>query len=325
MVTQEDVARECGISVTTVSRVMNKRGYISKETYEKVYAAMRKLNYAPNEIARSLSKNNTDTIGVILPHIDHPYFSKLLHYLEKAAVKNGQKLMIFSTHRNADVEEECIEKCRAGRMDGIILCAGNIQTLRLSEMNIPMITLERDLDSATSCVLCDNEEGGRLAARHLLSRGCKKVLYIGSLKDTSMPADLRYRGFEEICGANGIWCKEIKNQDIIYEELSYYGLIEEILDEYPDVDGIFASSDVIAAQVLRVARKRKIDIPDKLKVIGFDDTRISALTTPQLTTIHQPVEEMAKKAISLLMSIKNGASVAGQTILPVCLIEREST
>ena len=324
MVTQEDVARKCGISVATVSRVMNKRGYISKETREKVYRAMKELNYAPNEVARSLSRNNTGTVGVILPHLEHPYFAKLLASLEYELIRNDYKLMLFCTNRNVGEERFCIEKCRASRMDGIILCAGNVQTGELQELNVPLITLERALDTAVSCIECDNEEGGALAGERLAKCGCKEVLYVGMIRDTAMPADLRYLGFERTCRKYGIRCEQIQNEKTHYDNMDYYALLDRMFEQHPKLDGVFASSDVVASQVLQVARRRGIIVPDQLKVVGFDDTIVASVTAPMLTTIHQPVKEMAHAAVEQLLLALDGKDVCRRIVFPVHLVERET-
>ena len=324
MITQEDVARECGLSVTTVSRVLNHRGYISQETYDKVYAAMRKLNYTPNEIARSLSRSNTGTIGVILPNIYHPYFSKCLNALEIAASDQGLKLMLFSSRRDQEVVESCVEKCRAGILDGVILYAGEVDTEPFARINVPLITVERMIDTAAASVECDNFEGGTLAAQELIGAGCRALMYIGSVDDGKMPAHDRYQGFSKICRQYGVWHEQMMAGKHDFEQLDYHSRIDHILDEYPQVDGIFASSDVIAAQVLQAARRRGCSVPDDLRVVGFDDTLIAKLTVPPLTTIHQPVEEMAEKAISLLMRAISGKPVARKTVLPIYLVKRET-
>lgn len=121
MATLKDVARESGLTVGTVSRVLNNRGYISEQTREKVYAVMRELNYQPNEMARSLSKQKSNTLGVILPHIMHPYFAKFLNYLEAAASRQGYRILVFNSQGMDEKEEECIEICKSNRVAGVIL------------------------------------------------------------------------------------------------------------------------------------------------------------------------------------------------------------
>lgn len=154
MATLKDVAKETGLTVSTVSRVLNNRGYISSNTREKVYDAMKRLNYQPNELARSLSKQTTNTIGVIVPHIDHPYFARLLSSLETAAYQNGYKLLLFNSRERDEKEDEYMEMCKASRVAGIILCSGSVETERFRDLNVPLVTIERFLEYGTSAVEC---------------------------------------------------------------------------------------------------------------------------------------------------------------------------
>ena len=118
MATLKDVAKETGLTVSTVSRVLNNRGYISADARERVYEAMKRLNYQPNELARSLSKQTTNTIGVIVPHIDHPYFARLLSSLETAAYKSGYKLLLFNSGERDEKEDRYLEMCKGSRVAG---------------------------------------------------------------------------------------------------------------------------------------------------------------------------------------------------------------
>ena len=327
MATLKDVARETGLTVSTVSRVLNNRGYISKEAREKVYEAMKKLNYQPNEVARSLSKQTTNTIGVILPHIDHPYFSRLLSSLETAAYLNEYKLMVFNSNDRDDKEVRYLEMCRGIRVAGIILCSGTVDVGRFEDLGVPLVTIERFLESGTAAIECDNRQGGRMVAKHLAEKGCRTVAYLSGENAEPMPADERAMGFMEVCRQEGMKCVDLEEEktDALYAALDYHEYIEKILDEHPEIDGIFASSDVIAAQVIQICRKKEIRIPEQIKLVGFDDSLISMLTSPAITTIRQPIPEMASLAVQTILRASNKEMVPSRTILPVSLVERETT
>lgn len=325
MATLKDVARETGLTVSTVSRVLNNRGYISDDTRNKVHEAMKKLNYQPNELARSLSKKTTNTIGVIVPHIDHPYFSKLVSHLESAAYLNQYKILLFNSKDKDEKEIEYLEMCKSNRVAGIILCSGTVATEKFEGINLPLITIERYLENGTAAVECDNKQGGRLAAAHLAQRGCKNVIFLSGLKELNMPADLRAEGFIEVCKREGIHNLEIKTNSELYESLDYTRYIEQVLIDHPETDGIFASSDLIAAQVIKVCSKKGIRVPEDLKIVGFDDVNIASLTTPGITTIRQPLKEMAHIAISLIAASLEQQIVPSRTTLPVSLVQRETT
>ncbi len=325
MATIKDVAKEAGLTVTTVSRVLNNRGYISENARQKVDEAMKKLNYQPNEMARSLRKKS-NLIGVIVPHIRHPYFAEMISNLEHEAYKEGYRILLCNTQDKEEREREYVDICKSNRVAGIIIFSGGVSVSLFDEFDIPVIAMERNLETATAAVECDNRAGGELAAKSLLDAGCKCVLHFGSTKDmVSLPADNRARGFMETIGKAGIRHYEIYPDHSAYTNLAYTDMIEAALKEYPEVDGIFASSDMIAAQVIQVCHKLGKRIPDDLKLIGFDDITIAKLTSPQLTTIHQPIKEMANLAVRLIKDSSDGKIVPKQSVLPVSLVERETT
>lgn len=323
MATIKDVAREAGLTVTTVSRVLNNRGYISDNARRKVAEAMEKLNYQPNEVARSLHKKSSKTIGVIVPHIRHPYFAEMISNLENAAYKEGYRILLCNTQSKEEKAKAYIEICTGNRVAGIILFSGQVAVDTFMGLDIPVITMERLLDSGTAAVECDNRTGGALAAEKLIAGGCKNVILIGST-DTKveLPADQRSIGFREVCDRHGVFYVEVDPEESAYNELTYGDMMEKALREYPKTDGVFASSDVIAAQTLQVCNRLGISVPEQMKIVGFDDVTLAQLTTPQLTTIHQPIKEMARTAVRLLVDAANGRMVPKQTILPVQLIER---
>ena len=325
MATLKDVARETGLTVSTVSRVLNNRGYISEGTRNKVYAAMKELNYQPNELARSLSKQTSTKLGVIVPHIEHPYFAKLVSSLEMEAHKQHYTIMLFNSRDRDEKEAEYLEMCKRNRVAGIILCSGTVGTEKFEGLNVPLITIERNLEQGTATVECDNRQGGRLAAEHLAECGCKNVVYLSGLKEMCMPADEREKGFAEVCEKMGVHNLEVKTDATLYMTLDYREYIETVLQENPQTDGIFASSDVIAAQVIQVCAKKGISIPGQLKVIGFDDVNIASLTTPSITTIRQPIKEMAQMAVTLIAMANDNRMVPIRTALPVTLVKRETT
>ena len=296
-----------------------------KETRKNVYAAMKKLNYHPNEVARSLSKQTTNTIGVIVPHIRHPYFAELISNLENEAYHHKYKIILMNSQEKNEKELEYLEMCTSNRVSGVILCSGNVAVEEFSGLNVPLITIERYLENGTATVECDNLQGGRLAAKHLIEQGCKNLIHLSGVHETAMPADSRAAGFRETCIAKGVHYKEIATSAFQYNTLEYHDFIENLLLENPKTDGIFASSDLIAAQIIQVCCKMGISIPDQLKIVGFDDVNIASLTTPRISTIHQPIKEMAKMSIELLIRASEGELVASRTTLPVTLVKRETT
>ncbi|HCA71452.1 MAG TPA: LacI family transcriptional regulator [Ruminococcaceae bacterium] len=325
MATLKDVASESGLAVSTVSRILNNRGYISDTAREKVDHAMAKLHYQPNEVARSLCKKKSNTIGVIVPHIRHPYFAELISHLEAAAAKRKYKIILLNAREKAEKFSEYMDLCTSNRVNGIILCNGMVPTEKFLGTHIPVVTIERFLDEGTASVECDNYEGGHLAAQELIGCGCKNLLHISGVSDMKMPANDRCRGFVEVCEQNGVSHREISTSALQYHSEEYHAFLKRLFQMYPETDGVFASSDLIAAQILQVCAWRGIAVPQQLKIVGFDDVSIARLTTPMLTTVHQPLKEMAETAVSLLLSAADGKLVVRKTVLPVSLIRRGTT
>lgn len=328
MATLKDVAKASGLTVGTVSRVLNNRGYISDKTRDKVYQVMKDLNYQPNETARALSKQKSNTIGIILPNVEHPYFAKVLSRLEREAAKQGYRIMLFVSRNKEEREEQCIDMCKSGRVAGVVLCSGSFETEKFEGLNFPLITLERSMDEGTSGIECDNYQGGVMATELLLNKGCHKLMYIGGLSagiDVHMPADFREVAFRDTCERTHADNVVMVTDKQLFDSLEYYEFVRKALVDHPDVDGVFASSDVIGAYVLQACSDLGIKVPDQLKIVGFDDVNIAQFTSPGLTTIHQPIEQMAEMAVSAIAQIDAGKLVPTKTVLPVTLIERGTT
>ena len=325
MATIVDVARLAGVTPTTVSRVINNRGYISEKTKKRVHEVMDELGYQPNEIARSLTKQKSNTIGVIVPHISHPYFAKLISNLENEAAKKDYKIILCNSKEKAEKEKQYLDMCKSNRVAGIIICSGNVESNKINTGGIPVVLLEKNFEEGKLGIQCDNYQGGKLATEHLIECGCKKILHLSGVIDEEMPADNREKAFIDVCSKNEIEYF-IKKYDIdTYNQMNYYDYIKAALNEIEGVDGIFASSDLIAAQVIQVCNEIKIRIPEDIKLVGFDDVDISQLTTPRITTVHQPIKEMARLSIELINAKYNNIEVNEKTILPIKLIIREST
>lgn len=325
MATIVDVARLAGVTPTTVSRVINNRGYISEKTKKRVHEVMDELGYQPNEIARSLTKQKSNTIGVIVPHISHPYFAKLISNLENEAAKKDYKIILCNSKEKAEKEKQYLDMCKSNRVAGIIICSGNVESNKINTGGIPVVLLEKNFEEGKLGIQCDNYQGGKLATEHLIECGCKKILHLSGVIDEEMPADNREKAFIDVCSKNEIEYF-IKKYDIdTYNQMNYYDYIKAALNEIEGVDGIFASSDLIAAQVIQVCNEIKISIPEDIKLVGFDDVDISQLTTPRITTVHQPIKEMARLSIELINAKYNNIEVNEKTILSIKLIIREST
>lgn len=323
--TLKDVAKEAGLAVETVSRVLNNRGYISEKTRKKVYEAMDKIGYKPNMVARTLSKGRSDAISVIIPHMIHPYFSQMLSEIERYASEKQFQVYVNNSTGDIDKETNILELCENSLVAGVLIFSRRVKPEILKKFNLPIITIERFIEGGTGCVLCDNYKGGQLAADELINKGCKNLIMLGSVWQSKMPADVREDGFMDVCRKRGVNAKVLSSNPEEYKEMEYHDSITKALTEFPETDGIFCSSDLIAAQVIQVAAKLGKRIPEDLKVIGFDDTELAKLTTPQLTTIHQPIKEMARLALDLIFDTLDHKEINERNVLDVKLVVRGTT
>ncbi len=324
MATLKDIAKGAGVTVTTVSRVLNNRGYISDETREKVYQVMKELNYQPNEIARSLSRKKSNIIGLIIPTIGHPFFSELSFYLEYYAYKEGYKLMLCNSQMEAKKEKEYIDMLRAHQVDGLILASHTLDVEEYINIELPLVTFDRkvrDIPYITS----DNYQGGSLATNLLINKGCKKIVYIGGNLKLDLFANKRYDVFLEIAEKRGIEHLIVQTDLNGFNIAEYRKLIFDLLKEHPDIDGIFASSDLIAATVIRVAQRVNKKIPEDIKIVGYDDIQEASLFVPEITSIRQPIKKMGSMAIEVLKKQIDKEKVANSNIVAVELVERETT
>lgn len=327
MPTLKDVARQSGVTVTTVSRVLNHRGSISPKTTKRVLDAMKEIGYYPNEAARSLSGKSSNIIGVILPNTTNPYFAAVINQIEQYAYAQGYKIILCNSNHEKEKEKEYFSMLRSNKVAGIIFASRTQDLCNFDEPTsaFPVVSLERLVSGRFSAVACDNYQGGVLAANHLIDCGCKNLVHIGGVVNLSMPADDRCRGFIDVCKERNISYHVVSTLEQQFRNLDYLEIVENLFRENPSVDGIFASSDVIAAAVLRACYLRGIRVPDKMQLVGFDDTPLASLLTPQLTTIHQPIDQLCKLSVDAIIAQRNGTAVPSRTILNVTLVQRETT
>ncbi|MCR4922383.1 MAG: LacI family transcriptional regulator [Lachnospiraceae bacterium] len=324
MATIKDVAKEAGVAVETVSRVLNNRGYISDKTRNKVYEAMKSLNYTPNTFAQGLSKKNMDAIAVIVPHVEHPFFSKVISRLEKEISRRGYRFFLYNSSGDIKNEEKVLKLCESSFMTGALLFSADYDTDMLKRFQIPIVLVERKAENDICSVCCDNKMGGRLAASRLIEDGCKSLLIFNTGNIIAMPGDEREKEFVKTAKKSEVSCKVYRSSALQYMANSHYDIIKKALLENPSCDGIFATSDVIAAQVIQVCDSMGKRIPKDIKLVGFDDVILSTLTTPSITTIRQPVEEIASLAVDVIEKLSEGKKVRSSYKLPVELIERQS-
>ena len=204
MATIHDVAKKANVSVTTVSRVLNNRGYISEATKAKVFKTMSELNYQPNEIARSLLRKQSNVIGLIIPNVSHPFFSELTNHVENYAYENGYKLLLCNSQLDPIKEKDYIEMLKRNRVDGIIMGSHTLQVEEYMNLNSPIVTIDRQISPDIPYISSDNYSGGRIAAQLLVDKGCSpNCPYLREFRAPDA-GELANRAFREVMADNRI-------------------------------------------------------------------------------------------------------------------------
>lgn len=325
MPTIHDVALRSGVSVTTVSRVINNRGYISEETRRKVLTTMDELNYQPNEIARSLLKKQSNLIGLIIPAVSNPFFSQMAASIEACAYESGMKLLLCNSLMDPAKEKEYIEMMKKNRVDGIIMGSHTLEIDEYLNLSRPLVTFDRKIGADIPYIASDNYAGGQMAARLLLDKGCKKVAHICGNLALDMLSNRRTDGFLDTVKRQHVEYVVVQTDMNVFDYPQYEQIIRALFREHPDIDGVFATSDIIASFVVKIGHSLGLSVPGRLKVVGYDDILMASWFTPSLTTIRQPVEDMGYLAVQLIRRLIDGEELQTDNVFSVQLIERETT
>ncbi len=325
MSTLKDVAEKSGVTVTTVSRMLNGRGYVSDKTKKKIKQAMKELNYQPNALARALSLKKSDFIGLIVPSASHMFFCKIIDYVEHFVSKNGYKLLLCNSNLEPKKEIEYFNMLNANKVAGVIIASRTQNIDKNIAIDAPVISIDRIISPTIPSICSDNYQGGVLAAEHLIAKGCKKLVHISGSTNLNMDGNKRYYGFKEVCEKKGIPYVVIDATEEQFLSMHYETIINMIFDNHPDVDGIFTSNDIIAAQVIGICNKRGIKIPDQIKIVGYDNIDLCTLCSPTITTIHQSVKEICQYAVESIIFKTDNKTIPSSVAFPVTLIERETT
>lgn len=299
-----DVARESGASVFTVSAVVNNKSHVRKSLRERVQAAIRKLNYRPNLIARSLAKQKTHTIGMIVPDIGNPFFPLVVRGAEDAAQKHGYNLLLCNSDDSLDKEEKAIELLLSKRVDGILLtkAAEDFRpSLRqmIEEVNIPFVLVMRTYPKLTKdAVITDDYHGAYEAVCHLARAGRRRIgLVSGPLKVSNALA--RSRGFHDALKSKGLPCNPELIVEGDYRVESGYRAGHSLLSHRPD--GIYVANHLMTIGLLKAAEEMGLRCPEDFGLVSFDDYPWLGIFRPRLTTVELPKHQLGSEAAELLI------------------------
>ncbi len=321
-----DVARQAGVSPSTVSRILNGTAKVSDDKRAAVMATIAQMKFAPNQMAQGLKKGRSMTIGIVVQDISSPFFDESLRGVDDGLKGTGYASVIVSGHWNADEEIERIGLLLARKVDGIILLSGRLadeEVLQLSRQR-PIVSTGRALDTRTTVGFrLDNEFGAHLAVRHLIELGHRQIAFIsGPVNNTD--ASERLAGYTRALHEAGI--EFDANLVACGNFLEAGGLlaINHLFDTQQHFTAVFAANDQSAYGVRLCLYRKGVRVPDDVSLVGFDDLPGSSYTTPPLTTIRQPLYDIGLIATQTLLGLINGET-ARACIPPLELVVREST
>ena len=313
----EDVAAAAGVSKTTVSRVLNHRGYLSEKTLAKVQKAMQELDYRPNIIARQLYKQRTDLVGMIFPTVDNPFFSQLEAEMERQLYRNGYKVLIGNSQNDPAKEENYLQQLLTHQVDGLIVGTQNRGLIGYQHANLPVVAIDQVVGKNIPVVSSDNYQGGLLATQRLLDDGCRHIIHTNGPLGLDTPTQKRREAYEHLMTKNNLPAITY-HLDFNISTIDKERVFRRIFEEHPEVDGIFAANDTDASTIINLASEYGKRIPEDLKIVGYDGSNVTRLLLPGLTTIQQPIDEMADLAVQLLQARINGQNVKS-VVLPVTI------
>lgn len=319
------VAERAGVAIGTVSRVLNDHPSVTAEVRARVKAVIEDLGYRPDPFARSLRSKISRLIGIVIPDLTNPFFAELVQSVERAATEVDHNVILMTSFGDAAQEADCIAQLASRRVDGIILVPSNGGHSPPASKALPLVAVDRLLAEYPG-VAADHRSGARMAVEHLVALGHRRIACIAG-PDESSPASQRLRGYLDMMATlpDRRAAPLVVHAGFDYESGHAAGL--RLLAKPPDErpTAIFASSDQLAIGCLRAANDLAVKVPADLSIVGFDGIPLSNLITPRLTTIIQPMAEIAGAAIAALLDRRN-LPKPGHPILFDCrLAEREST
>ena len=311
--TMADVAREAGVALGTVSKVVNGQP-VGAAFREKVEEAIARLGYQYNSSGRALRTDRTNVIALIIPNTINAYFSLLVNYINIELEKRNYRLLLCFTEYNPNREKELIQMARQNRVDGIIALTYN-PDLVIPE-GIPFVTIDRFFSVSVPCVASDNFSGGMMAAKKLCELGCRRLAFLRIGSVLSNEPSKRKEGFISACVELGLSFEVMALQDgQPYSEFERF-LRERMQDGKLAFDGLFIGTDYLAWQIIRTLRNMGVQVPEDVQVIGYDGIRFFGDQEYAVSTIVQPVQEIAEVCVSTVLS-KHMSAMPSLICLPV--------
>ncbi|MFA8433039.1 MAG: LacI family DNA-binding transcriptional regulator [Marinifilaceae bacterium] len=331
----KDIADQLGVSKTTVSWVINNKGdekKISRETQEKIFELADRLNYKPNQLARGLSLGKTNSIGLVVSDISNVFYAKIAKVVETAAEKHGYNIMYCSSDENPDKEQRLIQMLKDRQVDGLIISPSKVdssQILQLKKENYPFVLIDRYFPRIdTNYVTVDNEMGSEDLIRHLIGQGSRRIGFI-SVSSHLGVIKKRFAGYKNALKKEGIKFDNKVVREVDYNDVegTIATAIRELIHPPYKVDALYFATNYLTVAGIKTLNKLQIRIPMDVAVVGFDDLDFFDITYPPITAVAQPIEEIAEKALEILIDeIENREATTPKrkVVLPTQLRVRRS-
>ncbi|MEU9670892.1 LacI family DNA-binding transcriptional regulator [Streptomyces bobili] len=330
--TIKTVAAHAGVGRTTVSRVINGSDLVSADARERVLAAIKELNYVPNSVARGLVTSRTDSVALVIPESEsrlgaEPFFAALIRGVSAALAETGTQLQLTLVRDQLE-RDQLTASVATRRVDGVLLVSVHANDRLpgiLEEMGLPTVLAgRRDEREGLSYVDSDNAGGAAAAVRHLLGRGRRRIATITGALDMDVGRS-RLAGWRDAHREAGVPADESLAEAGDFSEEGGSRAMRSLLERAPDLDAVFAASDLMAVGALAELRRQKRQVPGDVAVIGFEDSVLARHTDPPLTTVRQPVEELGRTMARILTDITRHGADRQQVTLPTELVVRESS
>ncbi|GAA3943412.1 LacI family DNA-binding transcriptional regulator [Hymenobacter algoricola] len=303
-----DLAAQLNLSVSTVSRALSNNSRISEATKKRVWDKARELHYQPNHLAAALRKGRSNTLGIVIPHIDGQFFALVVKGIETLANQAGFNLMICQSNEKVEQERKNIEALLNAQVDGILvsisLYTQDFQHLEeVRRRGIPLVFFDRIMESPlTSAVVLDDYQGGYDAVSHLIEQGCQRIAHLGGPQHLNICRN-RYQGYADALQKHGY---ALNPALVHFSDLSMQDGregMQALLRQVPILDGVFACNDLALVGAMQMVKQQGLRIPQDVALAGFSNELFDSLTEPMLTSVDQRCEEMGKTAVQLLLDM----------------------
>lgn len=326
----EDVAQRANVSISTVSRVLNRRNIVNDKTRKRVELAIQELNYRPNVFARGLMLQQSNILGLVLPDLHGEFYSEIIRGANQKAHALGYQLMVSSAGGSQDGNSVLTAVSNHGLVDGIVVMVSDIDSKTkktLGQVMIPFVVLDGQVDGIKhDSVVIDQRHGAEAMVRHLIEDcGAKRIVFVGGLK-TNIDTIDRLESYKDVMKSASL---PVGTDDVFHLDFSYekaFNLGREKVEDWAYTKAfVFAANDEMAAGIIDAAIEKGIAVPEHLRVVGFDDTRVAQMTRPRLTTVHVPMSSMGALAVEVLCQrLKDPKRPPTKMTLQSDLVVRES-